>query len=94
MEQLAPAFRVPTSFSGLAGHPPFSCSALDETFELLDDEPLELLELLAFSGSVGSDPEPGIEDPPPLHAMRKTAVAEETPREETQRETIAMTHSS
>ena len=91
VEQLSPAVALPTSFSGFEGHPPFTCSALDETFELL--EPLELLELLALSGSLGSEPEAGVEEPPPLHARRKRAVARDAPRQETQRGRIAISRS-
>ncbi len=89
VEQLAPAFAFPTSFSGLEGHPPFTCSALDEMFELLD--PLELLALL---GSVGSAPDVGIDEPlPPLQARRKRAAAAHERLDEESAEKRRETHS-
>jgi len=70
VEQLAPGFPLPTSFSGFVGQPPLTCSAEDEMFEL-ELEPLELLAL------PGSDPVSGIAELPPLQATRsKTASAD------------------
>jgi hypothetical protein len=77
VEQLAPGWAVPRSFDGLDGHPPFTCSALDEMFAL-DSEPLEPLELLLDAlGFVGSVLDPGTPLVPPLHARRKREVAAE-----------------
>lgn len=83
----------PTSFSGLDGHAPFTCSALADTFEVLDP-----LELLAFPGSFPFVPDAGMDVPvPPLQATSKRTppmIEGATTRRETERERIDIGHSS